>query len=165
MLKTIQQILEAAGAAEEKHAQHYKHFARGEFFEDAWNLRRIEGFRRFLGASTDRTSARPGEDFFEIFLGYGKDGAQALLDAYEETPAPDGRFRSEEVRILKDIANRGAGFLLGEGVPGVDGYVPRAKVSAYVSKELAEKLRTAAFERRVSQSVVIQDALQKELQP
>ncbi len=126
----------------------------------------VKPFRLFLKCSADVGGVRPGEGFFEMFLGHGKAGAIALLDAYQDALSDDpaaAQARKREWWALAETARKARAAGLIDWT--LDTWKPaqadpsRTKIGFYLPLETAERLRVAAFQSKATISGFIEGAI------
>lgn len=161
--ENARRVLEAAGAQRDEAACGFRELSEHASFESEAFLRTIGPLRRFLGCGFASGGRRPAPEFYEVLLGYGRAGAEALLNAFlEDVPDP----RSTALPLWRAVSAIGrAAHSRGFVGWDLDGWRPlgsddsKARIVAYIPPELNEKTRRLAFESKATVSSVVEDAL------
>lgn len=163
MNENARRVLEAAGAQRDEAACGFRELSENASFESEAFLRTIDPLRRFLGVGFASGGRRPAPEFYESLLGYGRAGAEALLNAFlEDVPDPRSTalplWRSVSA-IARAACSRGfVSWSLDSWRP-LGGDDSKARIVAYIAPELSEKTRRMAFESKATVSSVVADAL------
>jgi hypothetical protein len=157
-------ILRAAGIEPHTRCVDYSACVESATLASEFFIKHVTPFRRWLGFSGDVGGRRPSRDFYAAFLNNGREGALALLRAYEatlpDTTNVETRRFAEAIAIIPRIARS---FHLVDW--DLNDYRPEAveggkeRVGVYVSREVAQQARLAAQESGTSLSAVIEGAL------
>jgi hypothetical protein len=129
-------------------------------------VRYITPLRLFLGFGPDVGGKRPSTAFFEALMSSGRDGAIALLRAWEnslpDAGAPETRRTVEAAALAVRVARvaRLVDWSIDDYRPEASGTMDgRERIGVYLPSELARSARVMAAEAGTSLSAVVEGAV------